>query len=90
MVKVLVLFYSTYGHIYTMAKAAADAVNEIEGAEVSLKRVPETLPQEVLEKMGAVEAQKVFEHVPIATVEEYVYPLHTHIHVVIIKIRISH
>lgn len=70
MVKVLVLFYSTYGHIYTMAKAAADAAKEIEGAEVSLKRVPETLQQEVLEKMGAVEAQKQFEHVPIVTVED--------------------
>jgi NAD(P)H dehydrogenase (quinone) len=35
-----------------------------------LRRVPETLPQNVLEKMGAVEAQKAFSHVPVCTVEE--------------------
>src|SRR3989338_9156161 len=70
MVKVLVLFYSTYGHIYQMAEAIAEGARQIEGAEVDVKRVPETLPVEVLEKMYAVEAQKAFAHVPIATVQE--------------------
>ncbi len=67
---VLVVFYSTYGHIYKMAEAIAEGVKEVEGAEVELRRVPETLPQEVLEKMGAVEAQKAFAHIPAATVDE--------------------
>ena len=68
--KVLILFYSTYGHVHKMAEAVAEGVAEVGGAEAVLRRVPETLPQEVLEKMGAVEAQKSMDHVPVATVDE--------------------
>ncbi|KAL9655214.1 hypothetical protein ABK040_008989 [Willaertia magna] len=70
MVKVLVLFYSTYGHIFEMAKEVVNGAKEIEGAEVTLKRVPETLPHEVLEKMGALQAQEAFSNIPIATPNE--------------------
>ena len=68
--KVLVVYYSTYGHIHKMAEAIAEGAKQVNGAEVELRRVPETLPQEVLEKMGAVEAQKTFSHVPVCTVDE--------------------
>ena len=68
--KALVVFYSTYGHIYQMAQAVAEGVKQVNGAEVELRRVPETLPDGVLEKMGAVEAQKAFSHVPVCTVDE--------------------
>jgi NAD(P)H dehydrogenase (quinone) len=68
--KVLIVFYSTYGHIFKMAEAVAEGVKEVAGAEVKILRVPETLPEEVLEKMGAVEAQKTFSHVPVCTVDE--------------------
>ena len=68
--KILVLFYSTYGHVYRMAEAAAEGARAVSGAEVVVKRVPETLPREVLEKMGALEAQKAFESVPVATVAD--------------------
>jgi NAD(P)H dehydrogenase (quinone) len=68
--RVLVVFYSMYGHTYKMAEAIAEGAREVEGAEVVLKRVPETLSKEVLEKMGAVEAQKAFSHIPICTVDE--------------------
>ena len=68
--KVLVVYYSTYGHTYKMAEAVADGVKEVEGAEVEVRRVPETLPQEVLEKMGAIDAQKAFSHTPVCTVDE--------------------
>ena len=68
--KVLVVFYSTYGHVYQMAKAVAEGAQEVSGATVELRRVPETLSCEVLEKMGAVEAQKAFSHVPECTVDE--------------------
>jgi len=68
--KVLIVFYSTYGHIYQMAEAIAEGVKQVDGAEVELRRVPETLPDGVLEQMGAVEAQKAFSHVPVATVDE--------------------
>jgi NAD(P)H dehydrogenase (quinone) len=68
--KVLIVYYSMYGHINRMAEAIAEGAKTIKGAEVVLRRVPETLPQEVLVKMGAVEAQKKFENVPIASVDE--------------------
>ena len=56
--KVLVAFYSMYGHVYRMAQAVAEGAGEVPGAEVALRRVPETLPPEVLEKMGASGFQK--------------------------------
>ncbi len=68
--KVLIVFYSMYGHIYGMARAVAEGAREVDGAEVVLRRVPETLPDDVLEKMGAVEAQKAFADVPVCTVDE--------------------
>lgn len=67
---VLVVFYSMYGHIYRMAEAAAEGAREVKGASVTMRRVPETLPAEVLQKMGAVEPQKAFAHVPVCTVGE--------------------
>jgi NAD(P)H dehydrogenase (quinone) len=68
--KVLIVFYSTYGHIFKMAEAVAEGAKEVTGAEVHIRRVPETLPEEVLEKMGAVDAQKAFSHVAVCTVDE--------------------
>jgi len=68
--KVLIVYYSMYGHINRMAEAIAEGAKSVKGTEVVLRRVPETLPQEVLIKMGALEAQKKFENVPIATVDE--------------------
>ena len=65
--RILVLFYSTYGHVYAMAEAAAEGAREIPDTFVDIKRVPETLPREVLQKMGALEAQKAFAHIPEAT-----------------------
>jgi len=70
MVKVLVLFYSTYGHIFKMAQAAAEGARMIPNAQVALKRVPETLSNDILEKMGALEAQKQWQDVPVATPSE--------------------
>ena len=68
--KVLVVFYSTYGHIYKMAEAVAEGAKKVAGTEVEIRRVPETLPQEVLTKMGALEAQKQFSHIPVCAVDE--------------------
>ncbi|NWF53188.1 MAG: NAD(P)H:quinone oxidoreductase [Syntrophaceae bacterium] len=68
--KVLIVYYSMYGHVHKMAEAVADGVREVPGAEAVLRRVPETLTEEVLKKMGALEAQKAFAQVPIATVDE--------------------
>ncbi len=68
--KVLVPFYSLYGHIYKMAQAVAEGASQVKRAQVELRRIPETLPDEVLEKMGAVEAQKAFANIPVCTVDE--------------------
>ena len=68
--KVLIVFYSTYGHVYKMAQAVAEGVKEVAGAQVELRRVPETLPADVLQKMGAVEAQKAFADIPVCEVDE--------------------
>jgi NAD(P)H dehydrogenase (quinone) len=64
--KVNVIFYSLYGHIYRMAEAIAEGASEVKGAEVSLYQVPETLSADIIAKMGAAEAKKSFAHVPIA------------------------
>jgi len=66
----LVVYYSMYGHVHQMAQAIAEGVQEVGGARVQMRRVPETLPDDVLKKMGALEAQKAFSDVPICTVEE--------------------
>lgn len=68
--KVLVLYYSTYGHTHRLAQAVAEGAREITGTEVVIKRVPETLSDDILGKMGALDAAKSFKDVPVATVED--------------------
>lgn len=68
--KVLVVFYSMYGHVYRLAEAIAEGAREVTGTQVEMRRVPETLPEEVLKKMGAVEPQKAFAHIPVSQVDE--------------------
>jgi NAD(P)H dehydrogenase (quinone) len=68
--KVFIVYYSMYGHIHRMAEAVRGGAREVSGADVSMYRVPETLPEEVLKKMGALEAQKSMAHIPICKVED--------------------
>jgi NAD(P)H dehydrogenase (quinone) len=68
--KVLVVFYSMYGHIYKMAQAIAEGAKAVPGTEVVMRRVPETLSDEVLGKMGALEAQKSMASIPVCKVDE--------------------
>lgn len=63
--KVLVLYYSVYGHIYKMALAVAEGARQA-GAEVVIKQIPETLSDEILEKMHAAPKSEL----PVATVSE--------------------
>ena len=65
MARVLVLYYSSYGHIETMAGAVAEGAREA-GADVTIKRVPELVPEEVAQQGG----YKLDQAAPIATVEE--------------------
>lgn len=72
MCKIAIIQYSMYGHIYKMAEAVAEGVREVAGCEATIKRVPETLSDEVLGMMGALEAQKGLAHIPVATVNDLV------------------
>jgi NAD(P)H dehydrogenase (quinone) len=57
-------------HVHRLAQAVAEGAGAVPGAEALLRRVPETLSQEVLEKMGAVEPQKAMAHVPVCSMDE--------------------
>ena len=70
MTKVLVVFYSMYGHVKELAEAVAEGVREVPDCEVTFKRVPETLSEEVLGKMGALEVQKGMAHIPVVQLED--------------------
>jgi NAD(P)H dehydrogenase (quinone) len=63
--KVYVVFYSMYGHVYKMAQAVEAGAKSVPDTEVSLFQVKETLPDEVLTKMGAIDAKKAWAHVPV-------------------------
>jgi len=64
--KVLVIFYSMYGHVHKMAEAVAEGAREVEGGEVTLMQVPELMPEEALEKAGAKKPREAFAHIPMA------------------------
>ena len=67
--KVAVVFYSMYGHMYRMAQAAAEGAKSA-GAEVKLLRVAETLSQEILSSTHSIDAQKAFAGVNLVTPED--------------------
>ncbi|MHC1702219.1 MAG: NAD(P)H:quinone oxidoreductase [Humidesulfovibrio sp.] len=67
--KFAIVYYSMYGHIHTMAQAAAEAAREVPGTDAALYRVPETLPEEVLGKMGALDAAKAMAGIATATTD---------------------
>ena len=69
-VKVQVVFYSMYGHVFKMAEAVVAGAKQVPGAEVSLYQVTELIPDDVLEKYGAKTARATFAHVPFAKVEQ--------------------
>ena len=66
MAKILVLYYSMYGHIEIMANAVAEGVRSVENTEVAVKRVPELMSEEVARRVGA----KLDQPAPIATIDE--------------------
>ena len=67
--KVNVVFYSMYGHIYTMAEAVAKGARSA-GADVKLLQVQELMSADLLEKAGAKAARAAFAHIPVASVED--------------------
>ncbi|KOY62357.1 NAD(P)H:quinone oxidoreductase [Photorhabdus heterorhabditis] len=68
MTKILVLYYSMYGHIETLASAVAEGAKKVSDVEVTIKRVPETIPPETFTKAGG----KTDQSAPIASTQELV------------------
>jgi NAD(P)H dehydrogenase (quinone) len=68
--RVLVVYYSMYGHIRRMADAVAEGAREVPGVEVAVRRVPETLSDQALQTMGALDAQKAMAGIPVCAVDE--------------------
>lgn len=66
MSRILVLYYSTWGHVEAMAEAVARGAASVPGAEVTVKRVPELMPDEVARKAGA----KLDQAAPVAEPQE--------------------
>ncbi len=66
MTKILVLYYSMYGHVETLASAITDGARSVEGVEVTVKRVPETIPPDAAKQLGA----KLDEAAPVASPKE--------------------
>jgi NAD(P)H dehydrogenase (quinone) len=66
MPKLLVLYYSTYGHVETLAGAVAEGARGVEGVEVVVKRVPETMSPEAAQKAGV----KLDQAAPVADPKE--------------------
>ncbi|WP_027961722.1 NAD(P)H:quinone oxidoreductase [Halomonas halodenitrificans] len=66
MTKVLVLYHSMYGHIETMANSVAEGARRVDGVEVTIKRVPETMPADVFESAGG----KTDQEAPVASPAE--------------------
>src|SRR5882724_5665528 len=73
-IKIHIIFYSMYGHVYRMAEAVAAGVKEVAGAEASLFQAAEIVPDTMLEKSGAKAARAAFAHVPVATMDTLTEP----------------
>ena len=66
MTRVLIVYYSMYGHVEAMADAVAEGARKVDGVEVVIKRVPETIPEDQARAIGV----KLDQRAPIATAEE--------------------
>jgi len=69
-VRLQVVFYSMYGHVWRLAEAVAEGAREVAEVEVSLLQVPELVPDQALERTGATAARAAFAHVPVAQVAQ--------------------
>jgi NAD(P)H dehydrogenase (quinone) len=65
--KIQIVFYSMYGHIFKMAEAVAEGARQVPNADVTLLQVPEIISDEALERLGAKAARQAFGDIPVAT-----------------------
>ena len=66
MTKVLVLYHSTYGHVEKMAEAVAEGARSVDGVQVDIRRVPETVPEELARKSG----YRLDQPAPVAAIDD--------------------
>lgn len=66
----LIIYYSMYGHTFSLCEAAAEGARQVPGTAVTMRRVPETLPHDLLEKLGALEAARTFRQDEVANIME--------------------
>jgi NAD(P)H dehydrogenase (quinone) len=70
--KVLIVYYSTYGNVYQMATLVAEGVTEVAGAEPVIRTVPELIPQHVIESRADMQAGKALQQgVPLVTADDF-------------------
>ncbi|OOP56147.1 MAG: NAD(P)H:quinone oxidoreductase, type IV [Candidatus Brocadia carolinensis] len=70
--QVLIVYYSTYGNVYKMAKLVAEGVKEVKGAEPVIRTVPELIPASVIDSREDMKAGKVMQKdVPLVTKEDF-------------------
>lgn len=70
--KVLIVYYSTYGNIYKMAQLIAEGVQEVEGAEPVVRTVPELIPQQVIESRADMKAGRQMQRdVPLVAPDDF-------------------
>jgi NAD(P)H dehydrogenase (quinone) len=69
-IKIQVIFYSMYGHVYRLAEAVAEGARQVAHADVTLWQVPELMPEEALIRSGAKVARTAFAHIPEARPEQ--------------------
>ncbi|MDN3514210.1 MAG: NAD(P)H:quinone oxidoreductase [Candidatus Brocadia sp.] len=70
--KVLIVYYSTYGNVYKMAKLVAEGVREVKGAEPVIRTVRELIPEDVIESRENMKAGKEMQKdVPLVTKDDF-------------------
>ena len=69
-VRIQIVFYSMYGHVYRMAEAVSEGARSVPGTDVKILQVPELVPPEILKQSGADTARKAFAHIPTARVDD--------------------
>ncbi len=70
--KVLIVYYSTFGNVYKMAKLVAEGVNQVQGAEAVVRRVPELMPDSVVQSRTDMHAGAAMQKdVPLVTMDDF-------------------
>ncbi len=71
-VKVLIIYYSTFGNVYNMAKLVAEGVNQVKGAEAVIRKVPELMSETIVQSRPDMKAgAEIQKDVPVVTLDDF-------------------